>query len=256
MNSNLLKTYFDEMSKIDRLTREQEVEIAKRIETGDDSALQEMINANLRLVVFVAKPYRERGCAFLDLIQEGNIGLMKAAQKFDWRRGCKFSTYATWWIRQSITRHIEDQSRSVRVPGHITSLYSKIQKIRREFGSEVGYDPTHEEIAEALSVEIKQVEDALRMVRYELSLDASSGKDDDDRMPTLLNRMVDDSNSPHDSLERKEIVEEIRKSLKSLSPKEEKIMRLRFGITEDSKDHNSFPITKDEVKILIEDSEE
>jgi RNA polymerase primary sigma factor len=247
-----LKTYFKGISKTPLLTAEQEVELSKRIEKGDKAARDKMIASNLKLVISTAKKYQNRGCYFEDLIQEGNIGLMKSVDKFDWRRGCRFSTYATWWIRQSIVRHLEDQSRTIRVPGHISSSYSKIQRAIREFRDEVNREPTIEEICEALGLTPDSVESVLQSMKFTLSLDAlSSSSSDDER--SLINKIEDEQIiSPCRLVEDKELTSVIKESLSELTDREEKILRLRFGISEPDDDDENFPITVDELESLQE----
>jgi len=247
--SQTLKPYLKDIGRVSLLNRQQEVDIARRIHAGDESARDHMIRANLRLVVSVAKPYQNRGCNLSDLIQEGNIGLMKAVDRFDPERGFRFSTYACWWIRQSVTRHIEDQARTVRVPGHVTNLYAKIRRMSQEFSEATGKEPTSQEIADNLGVSSDQVERALKSVRYTVSLDASL--DEEDGSSNLL-KLIEDASaeSPHGTLERREILWEVRRILGELSAKEEKIMRLRFGLHEDPEDHEKFPITTVEMREL------
>lgn len=232
-----LQTYFKQLSKGKLLTREQEVELSKKIEEGHRPSRDRMIESNLRLVISVAKKYQNRGASLEDLIQEGNIGLMKAVDKFDWRRGCRFSTYGCWWIRQSITRHLEDIGRTIRVPGHITGLYIKIKRLNEEYEHEFGTKPTDEEIAGILGVTVRQVKNVKRTNVSTVSIDATFPGGDSDS-PSLHRKIEDDSaKQPDQVLERSELLEQVRDVLGSLTAKEEKIIRLRFGLSES--DYNS-----------------
>ena len=176
--SNLLRTYFDEVGKSKLLTREEEVELSKKIEAGDDYARQRLIESNLRLAVSIAKKYQHFGCDLPDLIQESNIGLIKAVEKFDWRRGFRFSTYATWWIRQAVRRHVTANSSTIRIPSHARGLMGKLKTCIDEYEHEMGVAPTAAEIADILGVSETIVEDVLRAPKGTTSLNMPIGKDD------------------------------------------------------------------------------
>lgn len=247
-----LQTYFKQLSGGVLLTREQEVELSKKIEKGDKRSRDKMIESNLRLVISVAKKYQNRGVSLEDLIQEGNIGLMKAVDKFDWRRGCRFSTYGCWWIRQAITRHLEDIGRTIRVPGHITGLYIKIKKLTEEYEHEFGTKPTDEEIASILNITLSQVKNVMNTNVSTVSLDATFPGSDSDS--ANMHRRVEDqlAESPHETLEKRELLDHVRQVLSSLTPKEEKIIRLRFGLSEpNDNESDEFKITDEEKAIAI-----
>jgi len=235
-----LKPYFREMSKTPLLNRELEVQLSKQIEQGNEAARTRMIKSNLRLVVSIAKKYQNRGCSLEDLIQEGNIGLMKSVDKFDWRRGCRFSTYATWWIKQSISRHLEDQSKTIRVPSHITSVYAKIRQLTEEYMEEFGIEPSTEELSDLLGVTQSIVKSATNVGRVTLSLDAPRGGNEE--MDLLGNYIEDESSVPPDViLENQQTMNLIRGALGSLSDREEKVLRMRFGISESGDNFDDYP---------------
>jgi RNA polymerase primary sigma factor len=185
---NPIRTYFDEIARVPLLTKDEEVELAKRIEAGDEEAKKKLAEANLRLVVSIAKKYRGCGLPFLDLIQEGNLGLMKAVEKFDWRKGYKFSTYATWWIRQAILRAITNRSRTIRVPTHINELIRKIHEAEREHIKEHGSGPTLEELAEELDTTVDNIVKAKRTAQYTASLDTPIGYDEEGAVSATSSR--------------------------------------------------------------------
>ncbi len=245
--ASTLQTYFKQLSGGKLLTREQEVELSKKIEKGDTRSRDRMIESNLRLVISVAKKYQNRGASLEDLIQEGNIGLMKAVDKFDWRRGCRFSTYGCWWIRQAITRHLEDVGRTIRVPGHITGLYIKIKRLVEEYEHEFGTKPTDEEISEILGITLSQVKNVRSTNVSTVSLDATFPGSDSDA-PNMHRRIEDDlAEAPDEILEKRELLDQVREVLVSLTPKEEKIIRLRFGLSEQN------DATADEFKLSDEE---
>ena len=235
-----LKPYFREMSKTPLLNRELEVQLSKRIELGDEAARTRMIKSNLRLVVSIAKKYQNRGCSLEDLIQEGNIGLMKSVTKFDWRRGCRFSTYATWWIKQSISRHLEDQSKTIRVPSHITNVYAKVRQITEEYMEEFGIEPSTAELSELLGVTKSIIISATNVGRVTASLDCPRGGNEE--MDMLGNYIEDESAVlPDVTIEKQQTMSLIRSALSSLSDREEKVLRMRFGISEDKDNVSEYP---------------
>jgi len=238
---NPIRTYFDEIARVPLLTKDEEVELAKRIEAGDEEAKKKLAEANLRLVVSIAKKYRGCGLPFLDLIQEGNLGLMKAVEKFDWRKGYKFSTYATWWIRQAILRAITNRSRTIRVPTHINELIRKIHEAEREHIKEHGSGPTLEELAEELDTTVDNIVKAKRTAQYTASLDTPIGYDEEG---AVLGDFIEDEDavSPTRETFRELLIQEIRKALKErLTPRERRVLELRYGL-----DGNP-PKTLDEV---------
>jgi RNA polymerase primary sigma factor len=222
-----LTLFMNEIGKHDLLTAAEEVELAKRIERGDKSAKERMINSNLRLVVSIAKRYRGHGVAFGDLIQEGVIGLNRAVEKFDWRRGFKFSTYATWWIRQSCQRAISNQSRTIRVPAHVHERRVKLARVGRRFETEHGREPTAAELAEATGFELRHVEEALEVVEATVSLNQAVGADADAELGDLFADpdAVDPVEEAGDALRN----QAVRAALEKLPPLERQIMELRFG---------------------------
>jgi RNA polymerase primary sigma factor len=238
---NPIRTYFDDIARVPLLTKDEEVELAKRIEAGDEEAKKKLAEANLRLVVSIAKKYRGCGLPFLDLIQEGNLGLMKAVEKFDWRKGYKFSTYATWWIRQAILRAITNRSRTIRVPTHINELIRKIHEAEREHIKEHGSGPTLEELAEELDTTVDNIVKAKRTAQYTASLDTPIGYDEEG---AVLGDFIEDEDavSPTRETFRELLIQEIRKALKErLTPRERRVLELRYGL-----DGNP-PKTLDEV---------
>ena len=222
-----LTLFMNEIGKHDLLTAAEEVELAKRIERGDRRAKERMINSNLRLVVSIAKRYRGHGVAFGDLIQEGVIGLNRAVEKFDWRRGFKFSTYATWWIRQSCQRAISNQSRTIRVPAHVHERRVKLARVGRRFETEHGREPTTEELAEATGFEPRHVEEALEIVEASVSLNQAVGADADAELGDLFADpdAVDPVEEAGDALRN----QAVRAALEKLPPIERQIMEMRFG---------------------------
>jgi len=244
---NNLSTYFEHAGKRNLLTREQEQQLAKRIERGDVHARAVMIESNLRLAISIAKNYQNRGCDLEDLIQEANIGLMKAVEKFNWRRGCKFSTYATWWIRQSVARHVSAHSRTIRIPAHASGNLWKIRQMQLDFEREFGTQLTHEELAELLNTSTDQIKCALNAGQATVSLDKEVGSDGGGQR-TLGDLIPDpDPDDPDAALDQEAVVAAVRLALSCLTPREEKIVRLRFGIAEDPMDHENFPITHTEI---------
>jgi len=231
-SDNPIRTYFGEISRVPLLTREDEVRLAKRIEAGDKHAKEELAEANLRLVVSIAKKYRGCGLPFLDLIQEGNLGLMKAIEKFDYTRGYKFSTYATWWIRQAILRAITNRSRTIRVPTHINELIRKIYQVERTHLKESGELPTLEELADELDTTLENVVKAKKTAQSLTSLDMPIGYDDDG---SVLGDFIEDATveSPERETFEHLLVQELGRALEErLTDRERKILELRYGLND------------------------
>ena len=224
-----VRMYLREIGRVSLLNKEQEVEYARRIELGDEDARARLTEANLRLVVSIAKKYMGRGMPFLDLIQEGNTGLMRAVVKFDYRRGYKFSTYATWWIRQAVSRALADQARTIRVPVHMVETINKLLRVTRTLIQELGRDPTHEEIAEEMGSTPERVREAIRISREPLSLESPVGRMDDDAQ---LGDFVEDreATAPSEAASVAMLRLEVENVLDTLSPRERRILILRFGL--------------------------
>ncbi|MCW2963769.1 MAG: polymerase, sigma 70 subunit, RpoD subfamily [Actinomycetia bacterium] len=223
-----LRLYLRSIGRVDLLTAEQEVTLAKRIERGDMSAKQQMIEANLRLVVSIAKNYLGRGLTFLDLIQEGSLGLIRAVEKFDYRRGYKFSTYATWWIRQAVTRAIADKARTIRIPVHMVEKLNKVVHVERSLVQEMGREPSPEEIAKELEWTAREVKDILRMSQLPVSLEKPIGEDED----SSLGDFVEDetAESPFELASENLRRQNVRKALEALPEREREVMEMRFGL--------------------------
>ena len=244
-SDNPIRTYFGEISRVPLLTREDEVRLSKRIEAGDQRAKEELAEANLRLVVSIAKKYRGCGLPFLDLIQEGNLGLMKAIEKFDYTKGYKFSTYATWWIRQAILRAITNRSRTIRVPTHINELIRKIYQVERNYLKENGEFPTPEKLAAELETTVENIIKAKKTAQSMTSLDMPIGHDDDG---SVLGDFIEDGSveSPERETFEHLLVQELERALEErLTDREKRILELRYGL----KDYQ--PKTLDEVGIVF-----
>ena len=226
--SDPVRMYLKEIGKIDLLTTDQEKEIAKRIVAGDETAKTEFVEANLRLVVSIAKRYVGRGMQFLDLIQEGNLGLIKAVDRFDYTKGYKFSTYATWWIRQAITRAIADQARTIRIPVHMVETVNRVTRATRELVQELGRDPVPEEIAERINMPVSKVEEIMKITQGPVSLDTPVGEEDDSHLGDFI--PDDDALAPADAASMSLLKEQLADVLKTLTPREEKVLSLRFGL--------------------------
>ncbi len=224
-----VKMYLKEIGRVDLLKPDEEIEIAKRVEAGDQEAKKMLISANLRLVVSIAKKYTGRGMLFLDLIQEGNMGLIKAVEKFDYRKGFKFSTYATWWIRQAITRAIADQARTIRIPVHMVETINKMTRVQRQLVQELGRDPSAEEIANRMgNLTEEKVRDIQRIAMEPVSLETPIGEEDDSHLGDFIEDK--DALSPDQYANNQLLKDEIDLVLKSLTEREEKVLRLRFGL--------------------------
>jgi len=223
-----VRMYLKEIGKIDLINFEKEVELAKAIEKGSNEARADLINANLRLVVSIAKKYIGRGLTFLDLVQEGNQGLMRAVEKFDWKRGFKFSTYATWWIRQAITRAIADQAKTIRIPVHMVETINKVYKATRALTQRLGREPQIEEIAAEVGITVEKVEEIYRISQDTTSLATPVGDDED----SFLGDFIEDTTqpSPYEETSKELLRESIEEVLESLDEREAKVLSLRFGL--------------------------
>ncbi|GMG96058.1 RNA polymerase sigma factor RpoD [Tepidimicrobium xylanilyticum] len=223
-----VRMYLKEIGKIPLLTAEEEIELAKRMEEGDELAKKKLAEANLRLVVSIAKRYVGRGMLFLDLIQEGNLGLMKAVEKFDYQKGFKFSTYATWWIRQAITRAIADQARTIRIPVHMVETINKLVRVQRQLVQELGRDPTPEEIGKEMNMEVEKVREIMKIAQEPVSLETPIGEEEDSH----LGDFIEDDNAlaPAEAATYTMLREQLVDVLDTLTPREQKVLRLRFGL--------------------------
>lgn len=223
-----VRMYLKEIGKIPLLSSDEEIELAKRIEQGDEEAKKRLAEANLRLVVSIAKRYVGRGMLFLDLIQEGNLGLLKAVEKFDYRKGYKFSTYATWWIRQAITRAIADQARTIRIPVHMVETINKLVRVSRQLMQELGREPTPEEIAEEMGISVDKVRDIMKIAQEPVSLETPIGEEEDSHLGDFI--PDDDAPAPAEAAAFTLLKEQLMDVLDTLTPREEKVLRLRFGL--------------------------
>jgi RNA polymerase primary sigma factor len=223
-----VRMYLKEIGRVDLLKAEEEIALAKRIEAGDESAKRELVEANLRLVVSIAKRYVGRGMLFLDLIQEGNLGLMKAVEKFDYRKGYKFSTYATWWIRQAITRAIADQARTIRIPVHMVETINKLIRISRQLLQELGREPTAEEIAGEMDIEPERVREIMKISQEPVSLETPIGEEEDSHLGDFI--PDEEAREPSDAASFALLKGQLESVLHTLTPREEKVLRLRFGL--------------------------
>jgi len=223
-----VRMYLKEIGRVPLLTAEEEVELAKRMEQGDEEAKRRLAEANLRLVVSIAKRYVGRGMLFLDLIQEGNLGLIKAVEKFDFRKGFKFSTYATWWIRQAITRAIADQARTIRIPVHMVETINKLIRVSRQLLQEYGREPTPEEIAEKMDIPVERVREIMKIAQEPVSLETPIGEEEDSHLGDFIED--EDALAPAEAASFMLLKEQLEGVLDSLTPREEKVLRLRFGL--------------------------
>ena len=228
VSSDPVRMYLREIGKVDLLKAPEEVSLAKRAEKGDQDAADMLAKANLRLVVSIAKKYMGRGLHFLDLIQEGNIGLMRAVEKFDWRRGFKFSTYATWWIRQAITRAIADQAKTIRIPVHMVETINKYKKIERELEQKLQRPPTPDEIAKVMGIDETKAHEIERISQDTTSLETPVGKEEDTRLKEFIQDEV--TVSPFDSASQELLKGHIDEVLETLNPRERRVLSLRFGL--------------------------
>ena len=223
-----VRMYLKEIGKVPLLNAQEEIDIAKRMAGGDDLAKQQHAEANLRLVVSVAKRYVGRGMLFLDLIQEGNLGLIKAVEKFDYRKGYKFSTYATWWIRQAITRAIADQARTIRIPVHMVETINKLIRINRQLLQELGRDPRPDEIAREMGISEEKVREIIKIAQEPVSLETPIGEEEDSHLGDFI--PDDDAPAPAEVAAFTLLKEQLMEVLDTLTPREEKVLRLRFGL--------------------------
>lgn len=223
-----VRMYLKEIGKVPLLSAEEEIELAKRMEQGDEEAKKRLAEANLRLVVSIAKRYVGRGMLFLDLIQEGNLGLIKAVEKFDYRKGYKFSTYATWWIRQAITRAIADQARTIRIPVHMVETINKLIRVSRQLLQELGREPTPEEIAEEMKLPVERVREILKISQEPVSLETPIGEEEDSHLGDFI--QDDNVPVPADAAAFTLLKEQLVEVLSTLTDREQKVLRLRFGL--------------------------
>lgn len=223
-----VRMYLKEIGKVPLLSSEDEIELAKKIEEGSNYAKKKLAEANLRLVVSIAKRYVGRGMLFLDLIQEGNLGLIKAVEKFDYRKGYKFSTYATWWIRQAITRAIADQARTIRIPVHMVETINKLIRIQRQLVQELGRDPLPEELSKQMDMPVDKVREILKIAQEPVSLETPIGEEEDSHLGDFI--PDDDAPAPAEAAAFTMLKEQLINVLDTLTPREEKVLRLRFGL--------------------------
>ncbi|MEK5441802.1 MULTISPECIES: RNA polymerase sigma factor RpoD [unclassified Fredinandcohnia] len=223
-----VRMYLKEIGRVDLLSADDEIQLAERIEQGDEEAKRRLAEANLRLVVSIAKRYVGRGMLFLDLIQEGNMGLIKAVEKFDYRKGFKFSTYATWWIRQAITRAIADQARTIRIPVHMVETINKLIRVQRQLLQDLGREPTPEEIAEDMDLTPEKVREILKIAQEPVSLETPIGEEDDSHLGDFIEDQ--DATSPSEHAAYELLKEQLEDVLDTLTDREENVLRLRFGL--------------------------
>ncbi len=254
VSDDSVRLYLREIGKIPLLSSEEEMDLARRIVEGDKKAKDKMAEANMRLVVSIAKRYSGRGLDFLDLIQEGNTGLLRAVEKFDPDKGFKFSTYATWWIRQAITRAIADQARTIRIPVHMVETINKLLRTQRRMTQELNREPTIEELSKELDMEPEKIEYVIKIKQDISSLDAGVGRDGEDDDSVLQDFIVDeDTVSPEDSASNQLLKEQVQEILSSLSDREQKIVRMRFGL-DNGKNHTleevgqEFAVTRERIR--------
>ena len=246
-----VRMYLREIGRIPLLTFDQELELAKRILNNDEEARQQLAESNLRLVVSIAKKYVGRGMLFLDLIQEGNMGLIKAVEKFDYTKGFKFSTYATWWIRQAITRAIADQARTIRIPVHMVETINKLIRTSRHLLQQLGREPTPEEIAQEMEIPVEKVVEIQKIAQDPVSLETPIGEEDDSHLGDFI--QDDDSPAPHDSAAYTLLREQLEEVMNTLTPREAKVLKLRFGL-EDGKSRTleevgkEFQVTRERIR--------
>ena len=246
-----VRMYLKEIGKVPLLSAEEEIELAKRMEQGDVAAKKRLSEANLRLVVSIAKRYVGRGMLFLDLIQEGNMGLIKAVEKFDYRKGYKFSTYATWWIRQAITRAIADQARTIRIPVHMVETINRVIRTAHSMVQSLGREPTAEEIAAEMHMELPKVEEILKIAQEPVSLETPIGEEEDSHLGDFI--QDEEASQPAEAASYTLLREQLEEVLTTLTPREEQVLRMRFGLT-DGKAHTleevgkEFDVTRERIR--------
>ena len=246
-----VRMYLKEIGKVPLLNADEEIELAKRMELGEADAKKRLAEANLRLVVSIAKRYVGRGMLFLDLIQEGNLGLIKAVEKFDYRKGYKFSTYATWWIRQAITRAIADQARTIRIPVHMVETINKLIRVSRQLLQELGREPTPEEIAEEMKMPVDRVREILKISQEPVSLETPIGEEEDSHLGDFIEDS--DAPAPADAASHTLLKEQLEDVLSTLTPREKKVLELRFGL-EDGRNRTleevgkEFNVTRERIR--------
>ena len=253
-NMNLddpVKVYLREIGRVPLLSSDEEIELAVKISEGDEQAKKRLTEANLRLVVSIAKKYVGRGMYFLDLIQEGNVGLIKAVDKFDYQKGFKFSTYATWWIRQAITRAIADQARTIRIPVHMVETINRLKKVQSQLLHENGYEPSEEQIAERMELSVGRVREIMRVAQEPVSMETPIGPEEDSRLMDFIRD--EDALAPDEAAMKTITNEDIDSVLKTLTPREEAVIRLRFGL-KDGRCHTleevgmEFNVTRERIR--------
>ena len=255
ISDDSVRMYLREIGKIPLLTQEEESELSKKATAGDRKAKDRMAEANMRLVVSIAKRYSGRGLDLLDLIQEGNTGLLRAVDKFDPEKGFKFSTYATWWIRQAITRAIADQARTIRIPVHMVETINKLMRTQRRLTQDLNREPTNEELAKEMDMEVEKIEHIMKIKQDITSLDAGIGRDDNDGEESTLGDFIEDEDtaSPEESASSQLLKEQVREILGSLSDRERKILEMRFGLN-GTKSHTleevglEFAVTRERIR--------
>ena len=246
-----VRMYLKEIGKVPLLSPEEEIELAKRMELGDENARKRLAEANLRLVVSIAKRYVGRGMQFLDLIQEGNLGLIKAVEKYDYSKGFKFSTYATWWIRQAITRAIADQARTIRIPVHMVETINRLIRTSRQLLQELGREPTPEEIAEKMEMPVERVREIMKISQDPVSLETPIGEEEDSHLGDFI--QDDEASQPSEEASYTLLREQLEEVLSTLTPREEQVLRMRFGLV-DGKPHTleevgkEFDVTRERIR--------
>ena len=249
-----VKIYLKEIGRVPLLSMEEEKQLAERMAQGDTNAKKRLCEANLRLVVSIAKKFVGRGMQFLDLIQEGNLGLLKAVEKFDYNKGFKFSTYATWWIRQAITRAIADQARTIRIPVHMVETITKVKKASSQLLHETGHDPTTEEIAERLEMPVERIQEIIRIAQDPVSLETPIGEEEDSHLGDFI--QDDDAPAPADAASLMLLKEQLNEVLSTLSDREARVLRLRFGL-EDGRARTleevgkEFDVTRERIRQIV-----
>ncbi|QQG49696.1 MAG: RNA polymerase sigma factor RpoD [Candidatus Berkelbacteria bacterium] len=252
LGEDSVRMYLREIGQYPLLTPDEEVRLAKRIERGDKAAKRRLTEANLRLVVSIAKKYIGRGLSLLDLVQEGNLGLQRAVEKFDYKKGFKFSTYATWWIRQAITRAIADQARVIRIPVHMVETINRYMRVQRELQQELGREPTYDELAKKLGIEVEKLEHIMKISQDIVSLEAPVGEEND----STLGEFIEDKQqmSPEEQAIYQLMKGHVQESLSILTPREQKILRMRFGLDDGGKTHTleevgkEFGVTRERIR--------